>query len=452
MRIAVIGSGISGLSTSYLLKDSVDVHLFENADRFGGHSHTVEADFNGVKVPVDTGFIVYNPLNYPNLVALFDHLNVASQDTDMSFAVSLNGGKCEYEGSIKGLLAQPGNLLQPSYWSMLRELVRFYRTAPQMAYNGPENESLGAFVARENYSDGFVADHLLPMGAAIWSCTSRMMLDFPVRSYMRFLENHKLLNFVDRPQWRTVTGGSREYVNRIIAKLGPTAHKSTRITGLRREQGGVIVTISGQGDVWFDKVVLAAHANQSLALIDDASPLERDILSGFSFQKNRAVLHSDPALMPHRRSAWGAWNYVTAGATQQNPKISGKDEKPSPADGHYDELCLTYWMNRLQSIDLAYPLYETLNPHIEPNPDLVHGEFLYSHPVYNQRMISAQARLPEIQGRDNLFYAGAWTGYGFHEDGLKSGIAVAKTLNIDIPWASDVAGFRVHDDEAREIA
>jgi predicted NAD/FAD-binding protein len=384
-------------------------------------------------VPVDTGFIVYNPLNYPNLVRLFSHLGVATQDTDMSFAVSLDGGRREYEGSIRGLLAQPANLTQPRYWSMLAELVRFYRSAPRTAYDGPANESLGAFVTRQGYSEAFVADHLLPMGAAIWSCTSGMMLDFPVRSYMRFLENHKLLNFVDRPQWRTVTGGSREYVGRIVKALGPNVHKSTHITGLRRAQGGVVLSIAGQGDVWFDKVILAAHADQSLALITDASDLESEILSSFRFQENRAVLHSDPVLMPKRRSAWGSWNYVT-----------GTD--------HDGGLCLTYWMNRLQSIDQAYPLYETLNPHIEPDPSLVHGEFSYDHPVFDERAILAQARLPEIQGHDNLFFAGAWTGYGFHEDGLKSAIAIARSLNIEIPWQSDVAAYPMQDEEEREIA
>ncbi len=417
MRVAVIGSGISGLASAYLLNPHADVHLFENANRFGGHSHTVEADFDGVKVPVDTGFIVFNPLNYPNLVNMFDHLGVATQDSDMSFAVSLDGGRCEYEGSARGLLVQPSNLLRPRYWSMFAELVRFYRTAPQAAFSGPANESLGDFIEREGYSEAFVCDHLLPMGAAIWSCTSQLMTEFPVRSYMRFLENHKLLNFIDRPQWRTVTGGSREYVSKIIAALGAKAHKSTHIRGLHRVPGGVILAIEGEGEVFFDKVVLAAHADQSLALIDDASTVERDILSPFKFQPNRAVLHSDPRLMPRRKSAWASWNYVT-----------GSD--------HDGGLCLSYWMNRLQSIDKAYPLYETLNPHIEPDPALIHGEFSYDHPLFDAKAIAAQTRLGEIQGLNNLYFAGAWTGYGFHEDGLKSAIAIARSLKTDDPVAN----------------
>jgi len=437
MRIAIIGSGISGLGSAYLLKDYADIHLFEKASRLGGHSHTVDADFNGVKVPVDTGFIVYNPLNYPNLINLFSILDVPTQNTDMSFAVSLTDGQSEYEGSLKGLLAQPSNMLRPRYWSMLADLVRFYRTAPRDAYNGPEDETLGDFIARQNYGEAFVTDHLLPMGAAIWSCTSNMMNAFPVRSFMRFMENHKLLNFIDRPQWRTVLGGSREYVSRIHAALGDRVHCNVNITSLRRDNGGVMLSIEGQGDLWFDKVIMAAHADESLALIADPTDDERDILSAFQFQPNRAVLHSDPRLMPHRKATWAAWNY-----------IASKDESRT---GTQDNLCLTYWMNRLQSIDLKYPLYETLNPHIEPDPALVHGEFIYHHPVFDRAAINAQPRLGDIQGANNLFFAGAWTGYGFHEDGLKSAVAIAKTLGAPIPWDSAVAPFTVHNNMASKV-
>ena len=433
MRVAVVGSGISGLGAAFLLKDVAEVHLFENADRIGGHSHTVDADFGGVKVPVDTGFIVYNPLNYPNLIELFRVLDVPTQNTDMSFGVSLDDGASEYEGSVAGLLAQPSNLLRPRYWSMLYDLVRFYKRAPKQAYNGPADETLRDFIQREGYGTAFVEDHLLPMSAAIWSCTSSMMLDFPIRSFMRFLENHKLLNFIDRPQWRTVKGGSRQYVNRIVAALGKSIHLSTNITGIKRDQGGVILSIEGQGDVWFDKVIMAAHADQSMGLITDPTAAENEILSCFKFQENRAVLHSDERLMPRRRATWAAWNYLTG------PSTGG-------------ELCLTYWMNRLQSIEEKYPLYETLNPHIEPDPALVHGTFLYEHPIFDEEAIAAQSRLAEIQGRDHLFFAGAWTGYGFHEDGLKSAIAIAKTLGATIPWDSAVDGYSNATEREREIA
>ena len=433
MRIAVIGSGISGLASAFLLREYAEVHLFETAARLGGHSHTVEVQFAETSVPVDTGFIVYNPLNYPNLIALFDALDVPNQDSDMSFSVSVGNGAMEYEGSISGLLAQPSNLAKPRYWSMLADLVRFYRTAPRHAYAGAADETLGAFVRRQNYGDAFVNDHLIPMGAAIWSADTAAMMAFPVRSFMRFMENHKLLNFIDRPQWRTVSGGSCEYVKRIAAAIGKNIHLSTDVVAVRRAQGGVMLTIEGQGDVWFDKVVMAAHADQSLAMISDATTAEHDILSSFRFQPNRAVLHSDPSLMPKRRGAWGAWNYIGG-------------------DGVDESLCLTYWMNKLQSIDNAYPLFETLNPHREPDPALVHGSYSYDHPMFDERAVLAQGRLANIQGTGDLFYAGAWTGHGFHEDGLKSGIAIARTLGVEIPWQTAVEPYLQPPSDDRETA
>jgi len=439
MRIAVIGSGISGLASAFLLRGHGDVHLFEKAGRLGGHSHTVNAIFGDIAVPVDTGFIVYNPLNYPNLIALFDHLSVPNIETDMSFSVSLGGGQMEYEGSVRGLLAQPENLLKGRYWSMLSDLVRFYKTAARQVDSGPNGETLGQFVARQGYGNAFVDDHLVPMGAAIWSATSNAMMDFPVRAFMRFMENHKLLNFIDRPQWRTVAGGSREYVNRIATKLGDRIHLKTDIVGLRRANGGVMVKLKGQGDVWFDKVVMAAHADQSLALIDDASLLERELLGAFGFQHNHAVLHSDVSLMPKRRGAWAAWNYVSEAAAPERHGVAGnagQGESSPPSD-----LCLTYWMNRLQSIDSAFPLYETLNPVRMPAAALIHGEFYYRHPVFDAKAIAMQPRLAEIQGQNGLFFAGAWTGFGFHEDGLKSAVAIAKTLGVEIPWETKVAAF-----------
>lgn len=437
MRVAVIGSGISGLSSAFLLRNHLEVHLFEKDDRLGGHSNTVDTEFNNVTVPVDTGFIVYNPLNYPNLVSLFDFLSVPSLKTDMSFSVSLNHGQLEYEGSVKGLLAQPANLLKRRYWSMLYDLVRFYKTAPSQAIDGLVDETLGQFVARQGYGAAFIDDHLVPMGAAIWSASTSSMMDFPVRSFMSFMENHKLLNFIDRPQWRTVAGGSREYVKRIQAHLVDRIHLKTNICQIRRLNGGVMIGIEGQGEIWFDAVVMAAHADQSLALIQDASANERDILGSFQFQQNYAVLHSDASLMPKRRGAWAAWNYGSNSSGNQ----FRFDNNNSMRSDQVNDLCLTYWMNRLQSIDLAYPLYETLNPTAMPDASLIHGEFQYRHPVFDTKAILAQARLGEIQGKNGLFFAGAWAGYGFHEDGLKSAIAVAKTLGADIPWDTAVRPY-----------
>jgi predicted NAD/FAD-binding protein len=432
MRIAVIGSGISGLASAYLLREYAEVHLFETSDRLGGHSHTVDVQFAEKLVPVDTGFIVYNPLNYPNLMALFDELKVPSKDSDMSFSVSLGNGSLEYEGSLKGLLAQPSNFAKRRYWSMLSDIVRFYRTAPQHAYNGPQHETLSEFVKRQAYGEAFVNDHLIPMGAAIWSADIAGMMSFPVRTFMRFMENHKLLNFIDRPQWRTVSGGSREYVNRIGRFVGKNIHLSTDVAAVRRAQGGVMLTIEGQGEVWFDKAVMAAHADQSLALISDAHKQEYEILSAFRFQPNLAVLHSDPRLMPKRKGAWASWNYMGYDAGQ-------------------NELCLTYWMNRLQSLDPACPLFETLNPVLAPRAELTHGSYHYRHPIFDEIAIAAQPKLSQIQGNNHLFFAGAWSGYGFHEDGLKSAVAIAKTIGVEVPWASNVMAYDVMPPKLQRI-
>lgn len=430
MRIAVIGSGISGLGAAWLMSREHDVRLFEKSSRIGGHSNTVDAHINGTSVPVDTGFIVYNELNYPNLVGLFAHLGVETQTTDMSFSVSLRNKQLEYEGSLRGLVAQPSNLFKPRYWRMVADLIRFYRTATDALADGPENESLGAFTKRLKMSDAFLDDHLMPMGAAIWSCPKETMMSFPARSFMQFMNNHRLLDFTGRPVWRTVKGGSRNYVQKILSALGDRVTADCHIRKIRRDGGGVILSIDGEGDVYFDKVIMAAHADESLALISDASDEETRILSKFRFQPNRVLLHSDPELMPKRRGCWGAWNYMTE---HQN-----------------GDLCLTYWMNRLQSIDESTPLYVTMNPTTEPNPDLLHASLSYDHPIFDGPAIEGQSELTSIQGRNGLYFCGAWTRYGFHEDGLRSAVAVAKSLGIEIPWASDTPAWHEPDYQQRD--
>ena len=417
MRIAIVGSGIAGMGSAWLMSKHADIHLFEQDSRMGGHSHTVTATTPEGPKPVDTGFIVFNNHNYPNLIGLFAELGVATEDTDMSFGISIGPGQIEYEGSIPGLLAQPENLLKKSYWSMLADLVRFYRTARYQIEQSHEDESLGEFIESQGYGKPFLDQHLLPMAAAIWSCPVDTMLEFPARSFVAFLENHRLMNFIDRPQWRTVSGGSRQYVKKIADALGDRVHLNTTITSITRKGGGVALSIEGEGEVWFDRVILAGHADQMLPLIADASDEERRVLGAFDFQPNRVLLHSDPVLMPKRRRAWASWSYMTR-------------------DRIEDGLCVTYWMNRLQNIDCQTPLLVTLNPFIEPDPDLVHGEYLYSHPVFDGKAIRAQSELPRLQGQNGLYFAGAWTKYGFHEDGLASAVAVAKSLGASIPWPS----------------
>jgi len=415
MRIAVIGGGISGLGAAWLASKNHHVKLYEKAPRIGGHAHTVDAHFGDYKIAVDTGFIVYNEANYPNLIGLFDALGVTTIPTDMSFSVSLRDQQFEYEGSLRGLLAQKSNLLKPRFWSMLSGLIKFYRSAMAEKDKGPAGETLAGFIQRCNLPDAFVEDHLLPMGAAIWSCPAETMLDYPVRSFLQFMDNHRLMDFTGRPLWRTVKGGSRHYVQKMVADLGDAIELETQITSIRREAGGVVLTIAGRGEVWYDYAIMAAHADESLALIDDASKKERDILSSFSFSDNHVILHSDPSLMPKRRGAWAAWNYL---------------------ENSNKTLAVTYWMNRLQSLEEKYPLFVTLNPETRPQADLIHREIDYQHPIFDSKAIQAQQNLPEIQGRNGLFWCGAWTAYGFHEDGLKSAVSVIKSLDINIPWDS----------------
>ncbi|MBL6602629.1 MAG: FAD-dependent oxidoreductase [Alphaproteobacteria bacterium] len=438
MRIAIIGTGISGLSSALLLDRYVDIDVYEKATRIGGHSNTVDVETSVGTIPVDTGFIVFNPKRYPNLVGMLDYLNVATEESDMSFALSLNGGKMEYEGSLPGLLGQPSNLLSPSYWRMITHLIKFYRSGMAAVHAGKEDETLGEFISRMGYAKAFVDHHLLPLGAAIWSCPAEAMLRFPARSFMAFMENHQLIDFTGRPRWRTVSGGSRQYVQQIISRLKKPIRNQTHIKGLRRVNGGVMLSVAGQAEIWYDRVIMAAHADQSLGLIHDASPQEKDILGAFDFQPNIAVLHSDPRHMPRRRRLWASWNYQTSG-------------QPDPNQDN--QLQVTYWMNRLQNIRTDQPLFVTLNPVESVAEDQFHAQFSYDHPVFDQKALAAQSRLHQIQGQNGLYFCGAWTGYGFHEDGLVSAVRATRALGYDVPWFSPTrADFTDRDlDRLKEV-
>ena len=433
IKIAVIGTGISGLSAAWLLSQRHDVTVYEQATRPGGHSNTVEVRAADRAIPVDTGFIVYNPKNYPNLTALFDHLGVATKRSDMSFGVSLDGGRLEYAGTdLLGLFAQRRNLFRPRFLSMLRDLLRFYREAPGAALADPAI-TLADYLRAGGYGEAFCRDHLLPMAAAIWSAPPEAMLAYPAAAFIRFHANHGLLQIADRPEWRTVDGGSKTYVDKLTAAFADRVRLDCAAISVRRTGDGVIVRDVHDGEAHFDHVVLATHADQALTLLADADGEEHDVLGAFRYSRNLAILHTDVRFMPVRRRAWSSWNFI------------GERDAPSGA-------CVTYWMNRLQSI--AGPnLLVTLNPAQPPHAGtLLHSE-VYEHPMFDTRAIRAQSRLWSLQGRGNVWFCGAYFGAGFHEDGLQAGLAVAEELGgARRPWTVADESGRIQITRRRDAA
>ena len=418
-EIAVVGSGISGLSAAWLLGQRHRVTLFEAAPRLGGHTNTVVVDVaagSGTRSQaVDTGFIVYNEATYPNLTALFAHLRVPTQASEMSFAVSLDDGALEYAGTdLNGLFAQRRNLLRPRFLLMLRDLLRFYREAPRKV-QALETLSLGAFLDRDGYGRAFRDDHLLPMAAAIWSAPSRTLLDFPAVSFVRFCENHGLLRVTNRPVWRTVSGGSRAYIGPLSVPFRDRVRLGRRIRAVRRGPDGVTLRDETGEAARFDHVVIATHADQALAMLEAPGVRERAVLGAFRYSTNHAVLHGDARFMPRRRAVWASWNYLGR---------RGADA---------DAVCVTYWMNRLQSLESAPDLFVTLNP--PRRPDGVLREETYAHPIFDLDALAAQKQLWSLQGQGNVWFCGAHFGAGFHEDGLQAGLAVAEALGgVRRPW------------------
>ncbi|KAB1115124.1 NAD(P)/FAD-dependent oxidoreductase [Neorhizobium galegae] len=430
LNIAVVGSGISGLSAAWLLSHRHDVTVYEAADRIGGHSNTVEFESPNGPVAVDTGFIVYNETTYPNLTALFRTLEVPTTISDMSFAVSLNGGAFEYSGGTgSGLFAQKTNLVRPRFWSMMRDLLRFYRNAPRdLAVMG--SVSLDDYLNRNGYGRAFRDDHLYPMAAAIWSTPAMEVGSYPAAGFIKFCSNHGLLELWNRPVWRTVKGGSREYVARLSRRFADRIRLSTPVEAIRRRPGSVEIRDS-QGRVSvFDDVVIATHADQALRMLGDANDEERRILGAFRYSCNEAVLHGDTAVMPKRRAAWSSWNYVadTRADTGNGPT------QPS----------ITYWMNRLQPLGTAPPTFVTLNPLRAPREETVIRRDTYEHPVFDLATDRAQQEIWSLQGLRNTWFCGAHFGSGFHEDGIQAGLAVAEDLGgVRRPWQVEEESARI---------
>lgn len=417
-RIAVVGAGIAGLSAAWLLSRSHDVTLFEANDYPGGHSHTVDVTLDGMTAPVDTGFLVFNDRTYPNLIALFDHLGIASCASDMSFSVRIAAENIEWAGSnLAAVFAQRRNLLRPRFWGMLSDILRFNREATAIA-QGREGyaATLGEFLAAGGYGRAFRDWYLLPMAGAIWSCPTATMLDYPARTFFAFCANHGLLQVSDRPQWRTVIGGSRTYVNRLVAEIGEVRVNAPVAAVLRRPEG-VTLRLAGGDTQRFDAVVLACHSDQALRLLGDADTAEHEVLGAIRYQDNSVILHSDERFLPRSRAAWSAWNYHAQHSAAQTQPVG-----------------VSYLINKLQPLPFSRPVIVTLNPGDEPRPATVIDRYSYAHPVFDQAGIAAQERLSQLQGQRNTWFCGAWAGYGFHEDGLKAGMAVAADLGVDAPW------------------
>jgi predicted NAD/FAD-binding protein len=417
MKVAVVGSGISGLACAHALTHmhGQQVTLFEAADYLGGHTNTVDVTVDGMTHPVDTGFLVFNHRTYPSLVRLFDELQVPTAKSEMSFSVSL-GESLEWAGNnLATVFAQPKNLLRPRFLGMLADLMRFNRDATAAARDPGDDLTVGQYLARHRYGTAFRDWYLLPMAAAIWSCPKEAMLAYPFATFARFCHNHGLLQVTNRPQWYTVAGGGREYVRRIAAGLADV-RVSTPVTRVRRTAASVLVETAGATPnvERFDLAVLATHSVDSLALLEAPSPNEAAILGAVRYQPNVAWLHTDPALLPRRRNVWAAWNYLGSAA--------------GGTDGEEQPVAVSYLLNKLQPLPFKTPVMVTLNPQRPPADHHVLRRFEYAHPVFDQGAISAQGRLSCIQGADRIWFAGAWAGYGFHEDGLKAGLEAATCI------------------------
>lgn len=411
MRVAVVGSGIAGLSAAWLLSRQHEVVLFEAEARLGGHTHTHEVEQAGVRYRVDTGFIVHNPHNYPLLTRLFDELGVASQDTTMSFGVQVEATGLEYNATrLDTLFCQRRNLFSPRFLGMVRDILRFYREAGALLREPGPGPSLGEYLEQNRYSALFREAHLIPMASALWSSPSAKILEFPAKYLVRFMDHHRMLQVEGRPQWKVVKGGSASYVEAMKARWTVETRLACPVQRITRGEGGVQVKHVA-GEDRFDAIVIATHSDQALALLGDADALEREVLGAIPYQRNEVVLHTDRRLLPRNRKAWAAWNAFV------------------PADPEA-ECSVSYCMNLLQGLDSPEPFVVTLNRSAAIDPSRVLARLVYHHPVYTHASVAAQARVDELNGRRHTWFAGAWQGFGFHEDGMRAGVAAATGLGV----------------------
>ena len=429
-NIAIVGSGIAGLSAAWILSKTHQVTLYEKADKLGGHSNTINVNYSRdkseeVPLKVDTGFIVYNNKNYPNLTKFFDALDVNSIDSDMSLSISLNNGLYEYSGSgLGGIFGQKKNMINLNQWRLIYDVFKFKKIATNYIKTSTDNNSvIGYWLKYNNFSSYFINRYIIPIASAIWSCSNKNALLFPTKTFLYFFYHHGLLNIKDRPKWKTVKNGSQQYINKIIQQSNFNYEINSCIETIYPKNNSVIIKFKDK-EIRYDKVIMTCHADQSLKLIKGVNEEIYKILNYFKFSKNKIVLHSSKQFMPKNKSLWSSWNYTSS--LESRPMM---DEKP---------IQVTYWMNLLQNIDKKYPLFVTLNPEegsIDKN--LIFREEIYEHPILDENALKGQSKLENIQGQDNIWYAGAWTKYGFHEDGINSSIDIAKKLGCSVPWIMD---------------
>ena len=417
-HIAIIGTGISGMATAYLLhRAGHSITVYEKSTRIGGHTRTLNIDYEGKKMAVDTGFIVFNYANYPNLSGLFKHLGVVVQKSDMTLAITLDKGRFEWGArNLNALFGQRRNLINPKFYGMIRDVLRFNREAMASVERMPAM-TLGELMQSLGLGDDFIRYYLLPMGGAIWSCPPSTMRAFPAQQFVQFFKNHGLLSLTGQHQWYTVSGGSQKYLEKLIAPFRGCISTDCGVTRVERTGNGVTVTDTRGNTDNYDGAVFACHADQALAILADADEDEYQLLNAFKYQKNKAYLHKDSLFMPRRKVCWSSWVYHAD--TQ-----------------HVDEthIGVTYWMNKLQSLDHTRPLFVTLNPTHKIAPEHIFDSHEFEHPIFDQAATEAQRKLPSIQGRKGVWFCGAYTRHGFHEDGLLSAVQVAQAMGAAIPW------------------
>ena len=411
MKIAVVGSGISGLSAAYYLSKKHHVDLFEKEDHFGGHSHTIDLILNEKKISVDIGFIVFNHKTYPNLIEFFKENEVQIEKSDMSFAVSVNDTKFEYCGrGLKGIFANKSNLFDLSFLKMFFDILKFYKDCDKIS-EYEEQVTLGEYLTKNKLSKTFVDYHLIPMVSAIWSMPPYEASKMPLKFFLKFFQNHGLFKLKDRPQWYTVTNRSRSYVNKVLGKISGEYYKNYEVNKIKRRESGIDLYYGDKSEYFsYDKVVLACHADQSLSLLDDPSDDEKQILSNFSYKENIAVIHTDQNIMPNNKNVWSSWNSSIDKNNLENNSI-------------------TYWLNLLQNLKFDQNIFLTLNPYLNIDENKILKKVKFTHPYFDQNALDNQINLKNLQNKRNTLFCGSYIGYGFHEDGIKSSIEMLKTIN-----------------------